>query len=134
MENISINHAAVIVAALSDFLVGALWYSPLLFAKPWMKATNLTAEDLKKGNAALTYTVVFVLALVISYNLAFFLGNPETTASWGLTAGFLAGVWAAAAMVIVALFEKRSVSYMAINAGYMLLAFSVKGLILGAWR
>ena len=77
MENMSINHVAVIVAALSDFLVGALWYSPLLFAKPWMKANRLTAEDLKKGNAALTYTVVFILALVISYNLAFFLSPHE---------------------------------------------------------
>jgi len=134
VANMTINHLAVIVAALSDFVVGALWYSPLLFARPWMKANNLTSEDLKKGNPAVIYTVVLVLALIISYNLAFFLGNPETDATWGLTAGFLAGVWAAAAMTIVALFEKRSVRYILINAGYMLVAFSLKGLILGAWR
>ena len=134
MESITINHLAVIVAALSDFVVGALWYSPLLFATAWMKVNNLTAEDLKKGNPAVTYTVVLVLSLTISYSLAFFLGNPETNATWGLTAGFLAGVWAAAAMAIVALFEKRSVKYMFINGGYVLIAFTVKGLILGAWR
>ena len=134
MESITINHLAVIVAALSDFVVGALWYSPLLFATAWMKVNNLTAEDLKKGNPAVTYTVVLVLSLIISYNLAFFLGNPETDTTWGLTAGFLAGVWAAAAMAIVALFEKRSVKYMLINGGYVLIAFTVKGLILGAWR
>ena len=130
----SINHVAVLVAALSDFVIGALWYSPLLLGAAWMRANNLTAEDLKKGNPAVTYTVVFLLSLIISYNLAFFLRTPETDLAWGLTAGFLAGVWAAAAMAIVALFEKRSVSYVLINAGYMLVAFSVKGLIIGAWR
>ena len=134
MESMTINHIAVLVAALSDFIIGALWYSPLLFATPWMKVNNLTMEDLKKGNAAVTYSIVLVLSLIISYNLAFFLGNPETDTTWGITAGFLAGVWAVAAMAIVALFEKRSLKYILINGGYMLVAFTVKGLILGAWR
>jgi len=134
MDAVHINHLAVIIAALSDFAVGALWYSPLLFGAAWMKVNHFGPEDLKKGNPAVTYSIVFVLALIVSYNLAFFLGTPETDTAWGVAAGVLAGVWAVAAMAIVALFEKRSLTYILINGGYVLIAFAVKGLILGAWR
>lgn len=134
MENATINYLAVIVAALSDFVVGALWYSPLLFAKPWMKANGFTPEDLKKGNPAVTYTVVLVLSLVISYILALFLGTPDTDTTRGLAVGVHAGVLAVCAMTVIALFEKRSLGYILVNSGYIFVGFVVKGLILGAWR
>jgi hypothetical protein len=129
-----INHLAVFVAAISDFIVGALWFSPILFYKSWMKENSLTEEILKKGSPVVTYGLTFILALIISYNLAFFLGEPGTTTTWGLTAGFLAGVWAAAGFATIALFEKKSVKYILIDCGYLLVAFALKGLILGAWR
>jgi len=129
-----INHLAVFAAAISDFVIGALWFSPILFYKGWLKETGLTEELLKKGNPMVTYGLTFILALVISYNLAFFLAEPNTDAVWGLTAGFLAGVWAAAGFSIIGLFEKKSAKYMLIDSGYLLIAFAIKGLILGAWR
>jgi len=134
MENIQINHIAVISAALSDFIVGALWFSPIMFYKPWLKENSLTEDILRKGNPGKTYFIVFILALIISYNLAAFLGEPNTNTMWGLTAGFLAGVWAAAGFTIIALFEKKSIKYILIDCGYLLVAFSFKGLIIGAWR
>ena len=134
MENIYINHLAVIAATLSDLLVGALWYSPILFYKAWMNANGFTEESLKKGNPGLIYGLTLVLALIISYNLAFFLGDAKTDAGWGMIAGFLAGVWAAAAFTIIALFERRSLAYVLVNCGYVLVAFTLKGLIIGAWR
>ena len=36
--------------------------------------------------------------------------------------------------MIVVLFEQRTWGYMLINAGYVLVAFTLKGLIIGAWR
>jgi hypothetical protein len=134
MENAIINHFAVFVAALSDFVVGALWYSPLLFYKRWMAANNFTENDLKRGNPAVTYSLTFVLAYVISYNLAFFLGSPDMNGGTGMLYGLLTGVWAAAAFTIVSLFEKRSAVYVMINTSYMLAAFTLKGWIIGVWR
>ena len=135
MENVYINHLAVIVAAVSDFVVGALWYSPILFYKAWMKENNLTEEILKKGKPAITYSLTFVFALIISYNLAFFLGDAKTDVMWGLTAGILAGLgWAAMAFTTIALFEQKSFKYILINCGYIVIAFALKGLIIGAWR
>ena len=93
MENIYINHWAVFTCAIVSFIIGALWFSPLLFYRTWQKENNLSDEDITKINHAKVYSISFILALIISYNLAFFLGDSKTDWLWGTTAGFLAGVW-----------------------------------------
>jgi hypothetical protein len=129
-----LNWLAVIVAALATFLIGGLWYSPALFGRAWMSANNLTQEDLK-GSMARIFGLSFVLALLMSANLAAFLADPKTDAAWGATAGFLAGFgWVALGIATVALFERRSWKYILINGGYMTVSFTVMGLILGWWR
>jgi len=82
-----------------------------------------------------TYGLTLVLALIMSYNLAFFLGDSETDWQWGLTAGFLAGFgWAALSLAVIGLFELRSFKYMLINGGYITVWYSLIGFILGIWR
>jgi hypothetical protein len=81
------------------------------------------------------FGLAFLWTFVMSFNLAMFLNAKGTTAAWGATAGFLAGFgWVAMAMFITGLFERKSVTYMLINAGYMVVALTVMGLIIGAWR
>jgi len=133
MENI--NWLAVLAAAFSTFILGGIWYSPLLFGKAWMRENNLTDSDLQKGNMAKIFGLSFIYSLVMSANLAMFLADPKTDTAWGATAGFLAGFgWVALGLAIIALFERRSWKYMLINGGYMTVAFVLMGTILGAWR
>lgn len=136
MEQFHINHLAVFVCAAANLAIGAIWYSPLLFYKAWMKENNLSVEMIKqKFNPLKTYGLCFIFSVIISYNLAFFLGDAETDASWGATAGFLAGFgFSALIFAIVALFEQRSWKYILINGGYITLYFTIIGFILGAWR
>lgn len=135
MENMIINHLAVWVAAVSAFMIGGLWYSPVLFNKQWMKANRFSEADVAGGNPGVIFGISFVMSLIIAYNLAFFLGDANTNWSWGLTAGLLAGAgWVVPSMVIVSLFERRPFSYMLVNGGYIVILFAVNGLIIGAWR
>ena len=130
-----VNWLAVIVAAVSMFALGGLWYSPVLFGRAWMSANGLTEAEIAKGNMAKIFGFSFVFSLLMSANLAMFLAEPKTTAAWGATAGFLAGFgWVGLGIAIIALFERRSWKYIFINAGYMTAAFVLMGLILGAWR
>lgn len=130
-----INYLAVLVAAVSTFVIGGLWYSPVLFQRGWMSANGFTEADLAKGSAAKIFGVAFVLALLMAANLAAFLSGPDTTVAWGTAAGALTGLgWVMPAIATVALFERRSARYIAINGGYFVLAFVVMGAILGAWR
>lgn len=61
-----INWLAMLVAALVPLAVGALWYSPLLFANVWMKTTGLTEEQLKKGNMALIFGLTFFFSFMLA--------------------------------------------------------------------
>lgn len=129
----SINYLAVIVAALSAFVIGGLWYS-VLFSKSWMVENGFDEEKLKKGNMGIIFGGSFILSLIISFVFVLFLG-PERDAMFGASAGFMAGLfWVATAMGITYLFERKSLKLFLINAGYHVVTFTVIGFILGLWK
>lgn len=135
MDISSINWIAVIVAAILNFVLGGLWYSPILFGKAWQAENKLSDEDLKKGNMVKIFGFSLLWSLIMSANLGMFLADPKTDLAWGLTAGFLTGFgWVAMAIFIIGLFERKSTRYMLINAGYMTVSFTIMGLVIGAWR
>jgi hypothetical protein len=129
-----INPTAIFIAALSSFLVGGLWYSPLLFGRLWMRVNNLTEAEVQGGNKARIFGLSFLFTLVMAANLACFLAAPGTTILWGAVAGGLAGLWVCMAFGIVGLFERRSWAWILINAGQQVLTLILMGAILGAWR
>jgi hypothetical protein len=129
-----VNYLAVAAAALSMFLIGGLWYSPLLFHRMWMKANGFKETDVKGGEGKI-FGLAFLFSLLMAANLAAFLAGPDTNLAWGATAGLLAGLgWVALGIGIVALFERRSWTYILVNGGYFVVSFTVMGAILGAWR
>lgn len=135
MESLSINWWAVLVAAVSNFVIGGIWYSPILFGKAWMRANDFTPEDLNRRSPAVVFGVSFLFCLAMAANLAAFLDDPATTLSWGITAGVLAGLgWVTLGLGVVALFEHRKWSYLLVNGGYLTVSFAVMGAILGGWR
>jgi hypothetical protein len=134
MELTQINYLAVIVAALSSFVVGFLWYSPFLFAKAWMREAGISEEKIKQANMFKVFGLSFLLTLIISFNLAAFLG-PDAGFTWGMTAGALAGIgWVAASLGVLYLFEGRSFKLFLINAGYQAVTYIVAGGIIGVWQ
>lgn len=129
----SLNYLAVIAAAISAFVIAGLWYSPILLGGAWRR-TNGFGTDVP-GAGPKVFLLALLLSLVMAVNMAMFLNDPKTTAAWGATAGFLAGFgWAAMGIGIVSLFERRSLTYALINGGYLTVALTVMGAILGVWR
>ncbi|RYU86527.1 DUF1761 domain-containing protein [Mucilaginibacter terrigena] len=134
MDMSLINWPAVIVAALSGFAVGGIWYSRPLFGNAWMTDSNLTVEQVEKGNKGKIFGFTLVFSLIMAANLAAFLAEPKTDVSWGATAGFLAGVWTFGAIAIHSLFELKSWRYIFINGGYSVVSLTIMGAIIGLWR
>lgn len=132
--DMQLNYLAIIVAALSTFLIGGLWYSPALFGKAWMRENGFQEEDMKKGSMAKIFGLAFVLGLISAVNLAMFMG-PENDPAMGALWGFLAGAgWVATFVGTHYLFERRSLKLFLINAGYSIVALTVMGVILAAWK
>jgi hypothetical protein len=129
-----INWPAVVVAALSAFMVGGLWYSRPVFGNAWMIDSNLTEEQIKTGNKGKIFGFTALFALIMAANLAAFLATPTTNTSWGATAGFLAGIWTFGAIATHSLFELKGWRYIFINGGYSVVSLTLMGAILGCWR
>ncbi|MDR6944540.1 DUF1761 domain-containing protein [Mucilaginibacter pocheonensis] len=129
-----INWAAVVVAALSSFIVGGIWYSPALFANAWMADNKLNTDKLKASSKLRSFGMTAIFSLIMAANLAAFLADDKTDLTWGTTAGFLAGIWTFSAIAIMSLFELKSWRLIFINGGYSLVSLTLMGAIIGWWR
>ena len=139
MADVTVNLTAVLVAAVATMVVGFLWYSQLLFGKPWMNLVGMTPghmEDAKAGMGK-TYGLSFLGSLVMAYVLANVVSLTNAV-SWqsGAMAGFL--MWlgfvatTGANEFIYAVKPKPWNLYL-INQGYQLVNFLVMGAILATW-
>lgn len=65
----TINYVAVVVATVAAIVVSGLWYSPLLFIKPWLALVGQSEQDMKKGfgkSMALSIVGAFLKAWVVA--------------------------------------------------------------------
>jgi uncharacterized protein DUF1761 len=137
----SLNWLAVLVAAISTMVVGFLWYSPLLFAKPWMREMGYDPNDKAKTDemkksAGPAYAGSMVAGLLSAFTLALILhGLRAEDLHFGIMASF--HIWlgfVATVQFTGALFMKQSMKLFAINTGYQLVCYLVMGSILTVWR
>lgn len=135
----NLNYLAVIVTSIVGFLIGWMWYSPMLFAKSWMAENKFTEESMKasaeKGMAK-TMITAFVFTIVMTWALAALIAAHGSDgwlagAKFGAFVGF--GLLAASAAVCYQ-FEQRSWKLWAINSGHNVVMCAVAGAILGVWR
>src|SRR3989440_11102270 len=93
MPTANINILAVLVAAVLTFVLGAVWYSPVLFAKQWMAAQGYTPEkleEMKRRGVTRAYAVSVLCYLVTAYVMALLASyTNSTTLAQGLWLGFL---------------------------------------------
>ena len=130
----SINLVAVLVAALVAFIVGSLWYSPLLFGNVWMKLAGVKKK--KDPFMWVRFLVYFVGLLVMSFVLAHFLiftsavtyVDGLVTIFW-LWLGFIAPITLGGI-----LWENKSIKLFVLNNAYNLIALGVMSCILVAWK
>jgi len=128
-----INVIAVVVAALSSFLLGGLWYSPMLFGNAWNRAAGDTRKK-GEGHPAKVFGLSFAFALVAAFVYALLIpaaSGAASAAGQGLLVG--AGL-VAASFGINYQFANRTGLLWVIDGGYHTIQFGLFGLILGLWR
>ena len=137
MDNITLNFAAILVAAVVNMVIGALWYSPLLFGNIWLKAMKFNKEDMKCDKAmGVRYAVAFLMGLLMVFVLAHYVAAFEAnTASMGAQAAFWP--WLGFMVPVLAgdiLWNGKPFSVFVINASHYLVALLVAGVILASWQ
>ena len=135
MQPVTINWWALIVAVVSTFVIGGVWYSPALFMKPWLAMSGVNKAEFDKGlpkallgDLFASMVMAFVLVHAIRYAGASNLGQGLFVSFWNWL-GFVAAVLLASVT-----YEHRPFRYFAINAGYRFITIMVMGSILTLWK
>ena len=131
----SINWLAVLVATLTYFFLGAIWYS-LLFTKKWMELRDITEDDIKEDQPnPLLFLWTFLFQLIAIATLALFI---EAIGISGLWAGMVAGLGIGVGIVFTltattGLFSGTKLGLHFIDNGYHIIGLTIFGAIIGIW-
>ena len=130
-----LNFGAILVSALVLWFLGALWFSPLLFAKPWSAIVGRPMGDKPKGvvhGMISSFIGGLVQALVLAHIVVW---AGATNFGHGAFLGFLTWFgFIAAVLYPQRIYESRPFAYFAIVAGYWLIGLVAIGGILAIWR
>lgn len=136
--DVIINYWAVLIAALVSFVIGGLWYSPILLGNVCMKEAGISKKDIKKAKEkgmSRRYLSSFIGALLMSYIMAHFVQFVSASNFFdGVTTGFW--IWFGFIVPVLlgsVLWEGKTLKYYTINIGYYLVSLAVMGGILAAW-
>lgn len=130
-------HVLVVTAA--GFLLGWLWYSPVLFVKPWMAEMKYTEEHMKetaKAGMARYMIQAFVFTLLSTFGLAALIA-AHGSSNWkhGAAFGAFIGAFGPGMRILNGgVWENRSCKLQAINVGHEIVLYALQGAILGAWH
>lgn len=129
-----LNYVAIFLAALASYIAGAVWYSPLLFVKPWMKYSGMEKEDTSGSNMPLLYFLGFVGNVVMAFVLAYFIalsGSATQTQAIKLVLWLWLG-FAGTVHFSQWVWSNKHFNLFLINAGQTLVAMIIMGAIIVA--
>lgn len=129
-----INYLAVLVSTVCMMVVGFLWYSPVLFAKPWMELMNFKKEEMEGKGTAAIFGALF-MAMLISFLMAVLMEMVTVTnIKAGLEVGIVVSLIVALAIGTNFLFEKKTCKHYFITVGYNVVTILIVSIILSAWQ
>lgn len=158
-----INFLAVLVAALSSFVVGFFWYNPKVFGTIWMREIGMNDEKAKQGNMAKIFGLTFVFSFMLAFMMQMItihqfgalgmIGGDDTKAlpsyvtfmadygdafrtfKHGALHGFMSSLFIALPIIATnCLFEQKSFKYAAITSGYWMVVMTLMGAIICGWK
>jgi vacuolar-type H+-ATPase subunit I/STV1 len=137
MQEIVPNPWALAACVAIRLAVGALWYSPLLFLKPWLKASGVSEASLSKGmlKAILSDLVLsLIMAFVLLHAIRYALAPGSRDLPEGLAVAFLNWLGFVAPVHLGLLtYEHKPLRYFLIVSGYQLVTLLAMGAVLTLW-
>ncbi len=126
----------VLVATIVAMAIGMVWYSPKIFGTVWTQEGHIVSESSVSTNDA-AWKQILIAAIqnfIIIYILAHFLLLADAYPGMNvLTAGVWMAILVAATQLSTVIWEKKSLTYFAITAGYVVTVLLVSSVILTKW-
>ncbi len=131
MFTTDLNYLAIGAVMITSMILGALWYSPLMFGKAWMKFVGITSEQAKQENMAKLWLMGLCNTFILTFFLALFLRitKAETLSEMIQVSLFL---WLGFIVTTIfggVIWEKKPVKLFLINAFYFLVSLPLASVI-----
>lgn len=139
MPDPTLNLVPVVIAGVINMIIGALWYSPYVTGKLWMRSMGKTEEELRKGfsptSMALTYVVNTIASLLFAYILAHLIKFSQTHT---FTQGVMIGFWVWLGFVVTTvipgyMYEGKPKILFFLFIIYQLISITIMGGLLAIW-
>jgi hypothetical protein len=131
---ITVTFLPILFSGVVSVIIGALWYSPFLFGRAWVRLNNLTPEQIEKGKSRMPiFSLLALIAnMLVAYVMVYF------AAAWGVYDWVRAvelGFWAWVGFVVppmlgMVLWDHRPITLYLINVFYWLVVFVAVALII----
>ncbi|QOL24735.1 DUF1761 domain-containing protein [Thalassotalea sp. LPB0316] len=126
-----VNYLAVIVAAVSSFILGGLWYSPALFGKAWMREANF--DENQAGHPAKVFGFAFLFSFIAALCFASLVG-PAPELMVAIHYALIVGIgFVAMSFGVNYQFSNKSWTLLFIDSGYHLGQFLLFALVYAFW-
>ena len=131
-----INYAAVVIAALAGFGLGAVWY--MVLGGVWLRAIGKTRDELDRGTGvskALPFVISLIALLVMASMLAGIMGHlGSVTVDTGLITGFFCWLgFVITTMGVNHAFGNAKPMLTLIDGGHWLAVLLIQGAVIGAF-
>ena len=137
VPTVEVSFLPVLLAAVIQFIIGGVWFSPLLFGNIWMKLSGITSKDMQKAKKAGAspirgYAFMFAATIIMSYVLAHFVRYVTAeTFSDGMWLGFWLWLgFIAPVQLGMVLWEGKPVKLYLLSTSYYLVALMISAGIL----
>jgi Protein of unknown function (DUF1761) len=134
-----VNWLAVIVGGIVYFVIGALWYSPMLFGRAWQRSIGWDPARTPPEMSPTTYVVPFLAYLVMAAAVGMLAAaTGSDTIGDGVILGLVLGIGLSLMHTLVdATFDPNKPepwTWFAINGTYHALGLLLVAVIVSAWR
>lgn len=138
LPTVNVNESTVLIASLLVMILGALWYSPLMFGRIWMRLAGIDEKKIattKRDGMLRSYVLAFLGTILMIYVVAHFILYLKIS-SIGEAFQFAFWIWVGLIAPVhlgTVLWEGKPVALYLINTGYYLAALLVASPILSLW-
>ena len=136
MKELKINHLAVLMAVILQFVLGFLWYGPF-FGESWMEMVGLDMVTIEANPPGVGGWITNVVSAVVSmYILAWlFTKIPVISLVQGLAIGLLIGFsFVLLSSMTTGMFSQYPYGLAWITGGYTTVGLGIGGAVFGAWK